>query len=82
MVTEWNRHYGANISALYHFYSLRVISHMGRRIDEMMQFISYMVKNGVTVTIGTYIGRNLCHYSHIARNELKKSTTLNCNYSE
>ena len=43
----------------------------------MMQFISYMVKNGVTVTIGTYIGRNLCHYSHIARNELKKSTTLN-----
>lgn len=39
---------------------------MGRRIDEMMQFISYMVKNGVTVTIGTYIGRNLCHYSHIA----------------
>ena len=55
---------------------------MGRRIDEMMQFISYMVKNGVTVTIGTYIGRNLCHYSHIARNELKKSTTLNCNHSE
>lgn len=72
MVTEWNRHYGANISALYHFYSLRVISHMRGRIDEMMQFILYIVKNCVAVTIGTYIGCNLCYYSDIARNELKK----------
>ena len=68
MVTEWNRHYHADISTLYQFYSLRVISHMGRRIDEMMQFISYIVKNYVTVTIGTYIGCNLCYYSDIARN--------------
>lgn len=48
----------------------------------MIQCISYIVKNGVAVTIGTYIGRNLCHYSHIPRNELKKSTALNCNHSE
>ena len=75
MVTEWNRHYGANISALYHFYSLRVISYMGRRIDEMIQCISYIVKNGVAVTIGRYIGCNLCYYSDIVKNvfELKKA---------
>lgn len=39
----------------------------------MMQFILYIVKNFVALTIGTYIERNLCHYSHIARNELKKA---------
>ena len=38
----------------------------------MMQFILYIVKNCVAVTIGTYIGCNLCYYSDIARNELKK----------
>lgn len=38
----------------------------------MMQFILYIVKNYVAVTIGTYIGCNLCYYSDIARNELKK----------
>ena len=48
------------------------ISHMRGRIDEMMQFILYIVKNCVAVTIGTYIGCNLCYYSDIARNELKK----------
>ena len=62
-------------SILYHFYSLRVISHMGRRLDEMMQFISYIVKRCGGVSVGTYVGSNLYYYSHIARNvfELKKA---------
>ena len=41
----------------------------------MMQFILYIVKNCVVVTIGTYIGSNLCHYSYLVRKvfELKKA---------
>ena len=58
-----------------HFYSLRVISHMGRRVEEMMQFISYIVKSCGGVSVGTYIVSNLYYYSHIAKNvfELKKA---------
>ena len=44
-------------------------------LDEMMQFISYIVKRCGGVSIGTYVGSNLYFYSHIARNvfELKKA---------
>lgn len=47
----------------------------GRRLDEMMQFISYIVKSCGGVSVGTYVGSNLYFYSHIARNvfELKKA---------
>lgn len=41
------------------------------RRDDAIHLI-YIVKNCVAVTIGTYIGCNLCYYSDIARNELKK----------
>jgi len=48
---------------------------MGRRLDEMMQFISYIVKSCGGVSVGTYVGSNLYYYSHIAKNvfELKKA---------
>ena len=47
------------------FLLIRVISGMERKIEEVMQFISSIVKSYGGVSVNTNIGHNLCYYIYI-----------------